>query len=461
MKKISKLLCCLLVILFLFVGCTSEITETTTSTTEKETTTESSTTETKPVVISEEVVSMSNDTKEKVNEGKSLDTSGMIKNPDESSLENDASVSQENVSYDGTSTGNGVKLLGKCTGLTYYNQGDSRWANRPYTSSGNRSQTIKSSGCGPTSAAMVVSSSKGAILPTTMAKLFVDNGYRTKSNGTAWSAWSFVADYFNFKEYHTTNSVSKMLIYLKSDKNKDGVSDYFVVASCNSGLFTTSGHYIVLVADDKGTITVYDPYLYSGKFNTPSRKAANVKVSGNSAYVSEKNFKKYGNTVSYWIFSNDFTKKKATSTKKNTTSVNYTRYVSTSSQGLNVRSSYPSGKIIKVLNKGSKVKVTKVANGWSYITSPAKGWVSSKYLSSTKVNTTSAVKKIKYVTKVNKLYRLKSDTTLYSKGSLSGTKYQYKKLTQVKVVSHYSSKVDKVKVVKTGRVAYVKVSNLK
>lgn len=117
---------------------------------------------------------------------------------------------------------------------------------------------------GPTSAAMVVSSSKGAILPTTMASLFVSNGYRTANNGTAWSAYSFVADYFDFDEYYTTSNFDTAMSYL-TQKDENGNSKYYIIASCGSGLFTTGGHYIVLVADNDGTITVYDPYLYSRK----------------------------------------------------------------------------------------------------------------------------------------------------------------------------------------------------
>lgn len=37
--------------------------------------------------------------------------------------------------------------LGNYTGLTYYSQIDSRWSSHPYTSVGNPSQTIGSSGC--------------------------------------------------------------------------------------------------------------------------------------------------------------------------------------------------------------------------------------------------------------------------------------------------------------------------
>ena len=53
--------------------------------------------------------------------------------------------------------------------------------------------------------------------------------------------------------------------YLKTDEDDDGNADYYIIASCGSGLFTTGGHYIVLVANNDGTITVYDPYLYSRK----------------------------------------------------------------------------------------------------------------------------------------------------------------------------------------------------
>ena len=103
---------------------------------------------------------------------------------------------------------------------------------------------------GPTAAAIVVSSSKGAILPTTMANLAVDNGYRTANNGTAWSYFSFVADFFDFDEYYTTSNFDTMLSYL-SQKNSNGSSKYYVVASVGSGLFTSGGHYIVLVADNE------------------------------------------------------------------------------------------------------------------------------------------------------------------------------------------------------------------
>lgn len=353
----------------------------------------------------------------------------------------------------GDNTGNGLSLLGTYQGLTYYNQGDSRWANVMYSSIGDSSQTMKSSACGPTAAAIVVSSSKGVILPTTMAQLFVDNGYRTASNGTAWSAFSFVADYFDFDEYYTTSNFDTMLSYL-SQKNSNGSSKYYVVASVGSGLFTTGGHYIVLVANNDNTITVYDPYLYSGKFDTASRRGAGVVVSGNSAYVTENAFRQYANYRNFWIFSNDEGEGNSNTSANVTNNVNYTRYVSTQSLNLNVRSGAGTNySVIGKLNKGTAVTVSQVNGGWSYITSPASGWVSNSYLSSSKVE--------QYLTVLNSTGQTRKTKAcyLYSNSNLTGTRYTYKANTTVTILENISNNVDKVRVNVTGRVAYINTSN--
>ena len=268
------------------------------------------------IVVSEETKAEVSDTKDAIDNGGKVETTEIVKatiaeekevtdeGADESLLEPDALVEQENISYDGDNAGKGLSLLGKWQGLTYYSQADSRWASKLYTSTSNKSQTMKSSACGPTSAAMIVSSAKGAILPTTMASLSVDNGYRTANSGTAWAFYPFVADYFGFKEYHTTSNFNTAMNYLKQ-KNAVGTSKYYIICSCGSGLFTSSGHYIVLTSLDGNTIQVLDPYLYNGKFTTASRKKANVTVKGTSAYVSKTNFEKYANAKNFWIFSND------------------------------------------------------------------------------------------------------------------------------------------------------------
>ena len=339
--------------------------------------------------------------------------------------------------------GKGNKLLGKWRGLTYYSQADKRWSNKLYTSTNNRRQTMKSSGCGPTCGAMIVSSAKGEILPTTMAKIAVDNGFRTKSNGTAWSFFPFIADYFDFKEYYTTTNFEKAMKYLKQ-KNKIGESKYYIVVSCGKGVFTSSGHYVVLASLDSGKIEVLDSYIYSGKFNTTSRKKANVKLKGNYAYITEKNFKKYANYRRFWIYSNDMGNEQ----KSRTSKAKYTRYVKVNIR-LNIRKG-PSTKykIVGKLKNGEKVKVYETKNGFSRIGNNR--WVSSKYLSNKKPSSKS---------KVGQIEILKKSTIIYSKSNLSGKKYYYKKNTRVKILKTISNKVDYVRVVVTGRKGYVNNKN--
>lgn len=53
---------------------------------------------------------------------------------------------QGEIAYNGTSEYPSVSL-GDYKGLTYYSQIDSRWSSHPYTSTGNATQTMGSSGC--------------------------------------------------------------------------------------------------------------------------------------------------------------------------------------------------------------------------------------------------------------------------------------------------------------------------
>ena len=62
---------------------------------------------------------------------------------------------------------------------------------------------------------------------------------------------------------------------------------------------------------------------------------------------------------------------------------------------------------------------------------------------------------------VGKKKVLKQDCNLYSKKDLSGKKYTYKKNTTVKILKNISSSVDYVKVIATGRKAYIKINNYK
>lgn len=201
---------------------------------------------------------------------------------------------EENISYDGDNDDNWNVELGVYRGLTYYSQLDNRWKNNLYTVIGDNTQTIGRSGCGPTCAAMIVSSIKGHITPDKMADLFIKGGFRSRNNGTYWSAYRKIADEFDIG-YEETASFSRALELLKNNN--------YIIASCGNGLFTTGGHYIVIVGIEGNTLKIYDPYLYNGKFNISTRRGK-VIVEGNTIYCSVENFKKYSNYKNFFCYQN-------------------------------------------------------------------------------------------------------------------------------------------------------------
>ena len=287
-------------------------------------------------------------------------------NAQEQEVENEDFELQGEIAYEGDRATTWDVELGDYKGLTYYSQIDSRWKDKMYSSVNNSSQTIGTSGCGPTSASMVVTACKGTITPDQMADLFVKYGYRSANNGTYWSAFRAVADEFNIG-YTETTDIQRALQLLQSN--------HYVVASCGNGLFTTGGHFIVLTELNGDTITVYDPYLYSGKFDTSTRRGK-ATVDGNKVYVTVENFINYANAKGFFCYAHD-DNVIVNNTQPVTTST-YTRYVN-AKIGLNVRNT-ANGSIVGALANGTKVTVYETNGSWSRI--GTNRWVSSNYLSS-------------------------------------------------------------------------------
>lgn len=350
---------------------------------------------------------------------------------EEQEVEDEGFELQGEIAYNGSSELPSVSL-GQYTGLTYYSQIDSRWKNKLYTSTGNSSQTMGSSACGPTCSAMIVSSIKGTILPTTMADLYVQYGFRSANNGTYWSAFRWTADVFDigYKETIYLDEACKLL-----------QDNYYLIVGCGNGLFTTGGHFIMLYDYDGTYIKVYDPYLYSGKFNLSTRRGK-ATVQGNTVLVTKDNFRNYANYGTFFAFKNDRTDTKEDNT--NVVTATYNRYVKVNTS-LNVRSG-PSTNYSIVGRKynGDKVTVYKESSNWSNI--GTNEWVSSDYLTDSNVQVPNTVGQYK---------KLKSTTTLYSNSNLTGTRYTYLKNTKVKILQNVSSTVDRIYVPATGRYAYV------
>ena len=281
---------------------------------------------------------------------------------EEQEVESEAFEEQGEIAYNGASEYPNVQV-GNYKGLTYYSQIDSRWSSHLYTSVGNRSQTIGSSGCGPTSAAMVVTACKGTILPPDMGDLFVNYGFRSANNGTYFSAFRWVADTFNIG-YNETYRLDDAVNLVRNNN--------YVIVSCANGLFTTGGHFIVIVGIDGNTLKIYDPYLFASKFETSTRRGK-ASVSGNTVYVTIDNFRAYANYQKFFAFAHDGN---VPTNNQPVVTNGYTRYVSART-GLNVRNA-PNGAIVGGLANGTQVTVYATDGNWSKI--GTNRWVSSTYL---------------------------------------------------------------------------------
>ena len=137
----------------------------------------------------------------------------------------------------------------------YYKQGDSRWATKMYSSTGNTKQTYKNSACGPTSMAMVVATLwDSSILPTDMGALAVKAGYRSASGGTAWGFYKYVAEKYGCKKFIQTSSHSVALSAIKENVGA------LVICSVGKSRWTSAGHFIVWWNyDSKGYVSINDP----------------------------------------------------------------------------------------------------------------------------------------------------------------------------------------------------------
>ena len=129
----------------------------------------------------------------------------------------------------------------------YYNQSDPKWGNVNYGTG-----TISSSGCGPTSMAMMLKSFGTNVTPVETADWSLRNGFRVPNQGTSWSYFPAVS-----KAYGINGTDLGKNINAVSDSLRNGKA---VIASMKPYTFTKGGHFIVLSGvDPSGMIKVNDP----------------------------------------------------------------------------------------------------------------------------------------------------------------------------------------------------------
>lgn len=134
-----------------------------------------------------------------------------------------------------------------------YRQNDKRWGKLPYPNS-SKKYTIGSSGCGPTSIAMLASAINPSITPKESADWLSRNGYAVK--GTSWSGIIKGLEHFGYKNI---KQYSSKAIYKQkgTDAEKQWRKDMQAggkIAILNMGdstghkpLWTTGGHYITVL----------------------------------------------------------------------------------------------------------------------------------------------------------------------------------------------------------------------
>lgn len=132
-----------------------------------------------------------------------------------------------------------------------YKQYNKRWASLPYTSTGNPTQTVQSSGCGVVAMCDVLATLVSPkITPLSIAPMFVQNGFRTRNTGTSWAAFSWCAGKFGLK-FQQTYSITTAEKWLRNGG--------YVVCSMGKGYWTSGGHYITAWKYDQTYMYANDP----------------------------------------------------------------------------------------------------------------------------------------------------------------------------------------------------------
>ena len=109
-----------------------------------------------------------------------------------------------------TSLITGDASTGECPNIRppNFKQYDSRWASKMYSNHNDKKQTMKSSGCGPTSMADIVAEWWDVnITPYDLAKLSMDWGTRTYKSGTSSSFFKRCAEKYHARDYKQRSGI--------------------------------------------------------------------------------------------------------------------------------------------------------------------------------------------------------------------------------------------------------------
>lgn len=141
-----------------------------------------------------------------------------------------------------------------------YLQTDPRWKNKPYRVKGENA-TIGGSGCGPTAAAMLIETITGkTFTPEDACNWSMAHGYKALNQGTYYAYFTpqFAEFGIDCQILNWTNTYGKP-DHANHEKVVEKLKEgYYAIALMNKGLWTSSGHFVVLWwQDDK--VRINDP----------------------------------------------------------------------------------------------------------------------------------------------------------------------------------------------------------
>ena len=141
-----------------------------------------------------------------------------------------------------------------------YLQKDARWKSKPYRVTGEQS-TIGSAGCGPTCAAMVISTITGkTVTPVDTCAWSIRHGYKALNQGTYYSYFvpQLKAYGIQCKQMLGSRILTQPQHSIHEQVKRYLSQGYYVIALMGPGTWTKSGHF-VLVWDWDSKVRICDP----------------------------------------------------------------------------------------------------------------------------------------------------------------------------------------------------------
>lgn len=142
-----------------------------------------------------------------------------------------------------------------------YMQTDPRWKSLPYRVPG-ETATIGGSGCGPTCAAMLIETLTGRTFTPPMAcEWSMEHGYKALNQGTYYTYFEpqFAEHGISCKRLNGSNVYGKPDAAVHDEMLDLLWEGWYVIACMGKGLWTSSGHFVVVWSTNAGYVNILDP----------------------------------------------------------------------------------------------------------------------------------------------------------------------------------------------------------